>query len=128
MALDVLTIPAMSADREHLLSRCASSLLIIYSNLMFLLVPYISILYSTKLLIIDQKNRLCDKIIEAAKCFTLSEHSGLSFSSCGGGSMGLLENTLKALEVHASTLGSCFFTTTQYGSSALTIVIHNSEV
>ena len=58
-----------------------------------------------KILIMDQQNRLGDEVIEASECLKSWEHAGLSYSSRSGSNMASLENTLKALEVHTSTLG-----------------------
>ena len=52
MALEVFSIPAMSADPERLFSKCVSGSLNIYSNHTLSLIADISFLYSTKLRII----------------------------------------------------------------------------
>ena len=104
MALEVFSIPAMSVDLERIFSGCVSGSLKTYSNHTVSLIADIS-LYSTKLLITDQRNRLGVEVIEASECLKSWEHSGLSFSSRGSSSMASLESTLKALEVHTSTLG-----------------------
>ena len=109
MALEVFGIPAMSADPERLFSKCISGSLNIYSNHTLSLIADISFLYSTKLRIIDQRNRLGDEVIEASECLKSWEHPSLSFSSRGSSSMASLENTLKALEVPTSTMGGFRF-------------------
>ena len=59
-----------------------------------------TILFSTKLLISDRRNRLGDDVIEAIECLKSWSLAGFGFAGIGS-EIKEMENNLKALEVYS---------------------------
>ena len=58
------------------------------------------VLFSTKRVISDRRNRLGDEVIEAIECLKSWSYAGFGFAGIGS-EIKDMENTLKALEVYS---------------------------
>lgn len=102
MALDIFSIPAMSADPERLFSRYDMLALHTHSQNLRKLIIYMG---SSKLLLSDRRNRLGDDLIEASECLRSWANDGLVYGGVNS-DVNRMQSTLKALELYSVGLRS----------------------